>query len=273
MRLKYSEYNADTNTLVVQHNSGLLSIASVTMYNLIEIYQNIHPNNPVNIIWTSNVWSKTSASSDDTFDIYFKQANILPIIDDEPQNIFLANNILSKTRYNILTEIKNSHFILSDSVQNIEQEYINKYNIDFDKTLALLYRGTDKIIEIPKVHPSFYVSSIKTIIKKNPDYKILVQTDQTQALDYYKNEFQDQMFYLEEMPTVNGNTVMHQTDGIGLPNYELGKRYLAAISLISKCKHITLDTGNAPTWIGIFRESAKNTYQIYPRISFFKNYA
>ena len=73
--------------------------------------------------------------------------------------------------------------------------------------------------------------------------RILVQTDQKQILDFFKHRLKNEVFNIEELPVSDGETVLHK---LNTSNYELGKNYLAALSLISKCRYVVFDVGGGP---------------------------
>ena len=77
---------------------------------------------------------------------------------------------------------------IRDEIQNLVDSLKNNYNIDYDNTCAVLYRGNDKNRETNMGSYYTYIEKTKEIQNKNPGIKFLVQTDETEFLnDFLKN--------------------------------------------------------------------------------------
>ena len=88
---------------------------------------------------------------------------------------------------------------------------MEKYHIDFDKTICICFRGTDKHTEIATVSPLNFIQAAKSILEQNPDFKIFIQTDQSQVRKMMMAEFDTRAFFINEIPVTSGRTVMHLT--------------------------------------------------------------
>lgn len=264
MNLWVCKFDKDKNTLTAQHESGLGYLCVHTLYDLIEVYKNHITDKPIHINWTSKWWNKPDQQSRNVFKLYFKQteATALPKFDS---NMFISKEhyVMQKIRFELLKPIRDLHFQLSDDVLVREKIFREKYQIDTQKIVVGYYRGTDKRTEVPSVDPSIYLMCIEGILRDEPDCKVLIQTDQSQVLKYFRNKLGDRMFNIEEMPTTDGDVVMHHNIDKSINNYELGINYLAVLSLISKCKHIVIDTGGGAWLIHMFRGNAKNVWEIW----------
>jgi len=258
-------YNQENNTLSLdKHDCGLLSNASVTFKSLLSIHESTVK--PIKIFWPhASTWNKSDRLERNVYDLYFKTIN--NDVKLNKQNIYFNAMIgeCSKFNFSDLAPIRDTYFNLADEVNNRLQLFIQKYNIDFEHTISILYRGTDKLLEVPKVHPQYYLKNIN-LINGLSNYKILIQTDEQQVLDYFKRQLKDQSFYIEEMPLAKLDRAMHLQQN-AISNYELGVNYLAVISILSKCKYVIFDTNNASLWTCIFRGSINNTCQIYANIN------
>jgi len=259
-------YNQESNILSLdKHDCGLLSNASVTFKSLLSIHQTT--SKTVKIVWPhTSVWNKPDRLNRNVYELYFAaNASDLPLMQDVYFNAMIGD--CNKFDFPSLIPIRNVYFNLADEVRNKQDSLVKAYNIDFANTIVILYRGTDKLLEVPKVHPKYYLKDISSI-KNFSDYRVLIQTDQHQILDYFKWSLKDQAFHIKEMPLTYTDQVMHNLQhDTGMSNYELGVNYLAVISILSKCKYVVYDTNNAGLWICIFRGHLRNTCQIFANIN------
>ena len=262
-------YSKDTNTLTLdKHDCGLLSNASVIFKSLLSIHENSV--SIVNVYWPpKSIWNKPDRLNRNVYDLYFKCIG-MPI--QIQKNVYFNCMIgdCGKFNFSDLKIIRDAYFNLSDAVIEKQNFFLNKYSIDFENTIGILYRGTDKIVEVPKVDPRYYLKNLD-VIKDLSKYRMLVQTDQQQVLEYFK---QHKCFNIEEMPLTQVNKAIHflPESEKGMNNYELGINYLAVVSILSRCKYVVFDTNNAGLWICILRGSLHNTCQIYATFSSFNKF-
>jgi hypothetical protein len=219
----------------------------------------------VNIHWPGSVWNKSDKLNRNVYELYFKTIkNTIKL----PNEVYFYGMIgdCGRFDFSILKILRDVYFNLSGDVISKQNFFLNKYSINPENTIGIIYRGTDKIVEVPKVHPSYYLKSLEAINNLS-GYRILVQTDDKQVLEYFKK--QKNCFNIEEMPLTNKDKAMHllPESEKGISNYDLGINYLAVISILSKCKYVVFDTNNAGLWLCIFRGSLNNTCQIYATVS------
>ncbi|MDO8641776.1 MAG: hypothetical protein Q7R33_09615 [Nitrosarchaeum sp.] len=266
-------FNQETNSLYLdKHDCGLLSNASVTMKSLLTLHETI--SKPIKVFWPySSIWNKSDRIERNVYELYFKTLSVANVV--VKPDVYFNAMIGDCGRFNFsdLETIRDTYFYFSDDVQNRRRAFIEKYNINFERTIAILYRGTDKILEVPKIDPKYYVSCLSGI-KDIASYKILLQTDQQQILEYFEKQFKNQLVHIEEMPITKTMQVIHNLSETekGLSNYELGMNYLAAISILSKCKYVVFDTNNAGLWVCILRGSLQNTCQVHADIHIFNRF-
>lgn len=260
-----STFDPDSKKLILdKHDCGLLSNASVTFDALLRIHKLTQ--DPIHIIWPNGVWNKNDGINRNVFELYFKQCASLEVQKVKQDTYFYSMiGDCGKFNFDYLSYYRDIYFEFSDEVLRTRQHLLSKYNINAEKTIAILYRGTDKILEVPRVHPHFYLDTISSLPQ---DYKVLLQTDQFQTLDYFRRELGDRLIVVNEMQTTSNDKVMHQQ---GIDNYTLGLNYLAVVSIISKCINVTFDTNNAGLWICILRGNMSNTCQIFAEIKTWKH--
>ena len=126
----------------------------------------------------------------------------------------------------------------------------------------MFYRGNDKITEIAL--PSFeeYISKANEILKKEPNIKFLIQSDETDFLDRMRSEFPNNVIFYDEirhMPKQNSTVDYIYKD----LNYSYSLKYLAITLIMSKCKYIICNSGNCSIWIILFRNNTDNVTQLF----------
>ena len=151
----------------------------------------------------------------------------------------------------------------SDRVMGKVEKYSKEYEFDPEETIGVFYRGTDKRFEIPISDFRKYRQVLKFLLKKNPESRIFVQTDQEEFRDYLISEFGSKCFYLEEMPVAKGTTGLHflKDEELQIDRVEYGVRVLAATHLMSRCKALINCTGNMALWITFYRGHTNEMYQ------------
>ena len=133
-----------------------------------------------------------------------------------------------------------------------------KYNIDVQNTLGLCVRGTDKCVEIQCAAPRAYFLQCEKILRRNPDLKIWIQTDQKQYLDYFLEKYPDKAFFISELPVTTGHKAIHLDNSIGI---DFAQQILAVIHLMAQCKSIVTHTGNVGYWQAVYRGHLNGFYQ------------
>lgn len=265
-QLKHKNFFIKENeTLYCGWNHGFFSNCSVTFWSLIELFNQGIVTKKIDFS-RSFLSYKTPAQQQGQIDLYpfyfrtdiAKEIRIDKIISKPYQHGIYKN--LDFNSYNLFME---KYWNLSDSILEIQNMLIEKYKIDFSKTLAVIYRGTDKDKEVKLADPKLYLRKAEEILNQNTDFRILIQTDQKQVRDLFINHFNDRCFFLEEMPVNDGEKALHNLDEkiLKTNKCEFGKMVLAVTHLISKCNFIVNHTGNMALWICLFRGNSDNMFQ------------
>ena len=212
-------------------------------------------------------WYKNN-EGDITFQ-YFKHYNeVQTIIDiyktpiqisfDNKEDQFSDYRLLN---YDILTQYMQKYFSPSIEIENIGKRIENKYNIDYNNTVVVFYRGLDKSQETKVVSYESYLEQVNNILIYEPHLKVLIQSDESEFLEYMESALQDKCFYLKD-------EIQHTTKSdVVIPlvmkeNKDVfSKNFLAIIILMSKCKYIVCGSGNCSLWIMYYRGNANNVYQ------------
>ena len=245
-------------SIKIIHNAGFFSCCSVRLFNIVNFINNTkqlpqNVNSSRQFKWYKN---KTNEYRDITFD-YFKHYS--QIDEDIKINKTIMYHhehqykIYSKINYENLVPLVKKYFSPSNEICRIINNMEQKYNIDYDNVCVLFYRGNDKITETVLCKYSEYLIFSNNILAKNPNIKFLIQSDETEFIEYIRHHFPNNSFYFnDEIRHMNkqNNTVDMVMKEM---NYQYSKYYLAITILMSKCKYVICGSGNCSIWIALYR--------------------
>lgn len=165
-------------------------------------------------------------------------------------------------RFDVYNKVRDRFFNPSDLILERKNFLINKYKFDPLKTISVLYRGTDKGTELKLGSPEEYLNVVKNILKNNPDFKVLLQTDQTQVIQYFYEQLGDTLITFEETPSTTSNKViwslMEQSDKDSI---DWSQWFDAALRCVSDCKYLVNHTGNVAFFANLYRGNVNKVYQ------------
>ena len=183
--------------------------------------------------------------------------NITYPIDYDNEYQFIDYSMLN---YERLIPLIKKYFTPSVKINEIVINLENKYNIIYDNTLAVYYRGTDKKSETNLAPFEFFYNQILKIININENINILIQTDSGKFLDYINSK------NLKNIIVITENKISYTENGIhneqsSETNYNDMFNFFPTVLIIAKCKYIICSSGNCSKWMMFYRGNAKNTIQ------------
>ena len=136
-----------------------------------------------------------------------------------------------------------------------------KYCIDYNNICVLFYRGNDKSKETNICGYDEYIVMAKKILNETPNIKFLIQSDETEFIEYIQSVFPHNSFYFND--EIRHMNKCNSTLDICMQNsnYVFSKFYLAITIIMSKCNYIVCGSGNCSLWILLYRGNANNVYQ------------
>lgn len=251
--------------LRITHNSGFFSCCSVKLYRIVR-FINSRKRLP-NVVDSSQQfkWYKNDENkyTDITFD-YFENynnitdVNIIHPIDYHWNHQFKHYHDLA---YQSITPLIKKYFSPSDEINQIVITMEKKYALLYENTCVLFYRGNDKNRETTKCGYDEYLNYANQLLEKNPKLVFLIQSDETEFIEFMTNKFPNNSFYftdeirhMEKCDSTVDIKMSHQ-------NYEFSKKYLAITIIMSKCEYIVCGSGNCDIWIMLYRGNNKNVIQ------------
>jgi hypothetical protein len=183
---------------------------------------------------------------------------------DLPLNWFDEDqwSVMVTWNYSELNKIAKKYLRPSDNQQNKLDNFIKKNNIDFNKTIGVLYRGTDKYTETDIPDPMLFVSKVESILNEHPDYKIFLQTDQQQVKDLFLQKFNEKCFFNEEIPTTTTLTAIHSLPNIN--KVSLVENIEISVRLLAMCEYLVMTYGtgsNVSLFASIYRNNPDNVFE------------
>jgi hypothetical protein len=251
--------------LTITHNAGFFSCCSVRLHDIVNFF-NIHKRLPSTINYSSQFASYKINQHDPNEDL-----NSLLFKDKQSYNIKFVNKIdydhnYQFTAYNQL-DLKNitpfiyKYFSLSDNIEKYNKKLEEKYNIEYDNTASVFYRGNDKSTETTIAPYTEFFNKCQQIYNKNKQIRFLIQTDEVEFRDEFQQNF-ERSFFFEEMPCIRSNKkIALQHLIIPDQRHIFAQRILSSTSIISKCKHLVTHSGNCGIWAVLLRGNTVNVHQ------------
>ena len=258
--------DAVKNQLDITHSAGFFSNCSVTLWGLTRMYPS---ERYMKVNWPcQDLWRNDDQAGKNLFDLYFDPNSDLDTHALAKLSPIDHHGVYRDLRFDKLTPYISNYFAPSEIVRKQLNELVNKYEIDYNNTIGLAYRGTDKFTELTPVPPRYYATEVQRLISKNPRLRVLLQTDQEQIRDIFAKELGESVFYFSELPVTKSSTGIHNMsrEDWGISNFEFGVMLLAVVNIFAKCKYVVTHTGNVSLWMYLYRGSARNTCQLRPRM-------
>jgi len=258
VELFHSIYSAENKTLYGIHNAGFYSCINCTRISLYKlISQGVWPDS-VSLVHTLPLYKE------------FLTQDFYPIL--YQKNFKKIDKIKSKKHFDIFCptitkhedidlefckSIEDVYFYPSDIVISRVGEFLKKYNIDLNNTLAVLHRGNDKWKEAKIQSPEKWIDIIDS---KYNGQKILIQTDEENFKNILINHYKDKCFTIDEMLFGN-NMVSNIRPENNKTQWAID--FESVIRIISKCKIIINHTGNCAFVPVAYRGTTSGEVQLF----------
>ena len=195
------------------------------------------------------------------YDWYFKQ----PKVSSPPARevVWEWENCPQIKPYNFMSQplsvIKDyyhKHLHFNDETNRRGQMLVDRYNIDFSKTIGITWRGTDIYLDgRPRRPIENYFKFIDEILDKEPDLRLACTAEEQRILDplfaRYPNAFLIEEFYQAPFECKDNPERFSPMSG-----YERGLQPALMVWLFSKCAHYIKNrssTGAVASWISTGR--------------------
>lgn len=261
-------YTPADGTLHNRRNAGFFSNCSVALWNLSELHT-LHGKQPFRLDFSKAFGSYRNAeqiaAATDLYPLFFATPDPAMVKAAPLPQIPRINHhgLYRLLDYAGIAPALARYFQPSAHARALEAELIARHGIDLGKTIAVVYRGTDKGIEVQLASPERYLRQTQALLAANPGYKVLIQTDELRVRDLFMQALGERCFYLPEMPVSTTTAVVHDLDDqtLRLDRSQFGVLLIAVTHLLAQCAHVINHTGNMALWICLYRGHARQLIQ------------
>ena len=248
-----------------RHNQGLYSNASTALEDIITLYR--AGINVVRVDYSAGMGWFKDVNGKDVYEEFFKRP--VPGVLNFPKRLTFDAYDVHKPYKQLplrdLCRVASIFFSPSQAVIKLATDMAISSGVSPERSIAIVYRGTDKNTEIKLAPVGAYIKVANDILQTTAaDLEIIVQTDQEQARDTILAHFGQRCRFFKDLPVTRGSTVIHRLNfgaEILMSREDFGKRIVAATSILSRCAYVITHTGNVGAWIAIYRGTASNFYQ------------
>ncbi len=263
---RQGSYNLHDGTLFCSFQSGFFSTCSVTLWHIAEVLKRTGEM-PRRIDFTQAFrWfrnAEQTSEASDMYPLFFSPGAI-----DATRGLTWLPRVryhglycwIDYQRFNLVMQ---RYFQTSEKARAFQSKWIARYGIDLAKTIAVIYRGTDKSTELSLASPLAYVDRARTILERHPDFRILIQTDELAVRDLFVGEFGSRCFFIEDIPVSRHGVVVHELDDASLQRDrgEFGVMLVAVTELLSRAAFVVNHTGNLALWVCLWRGHSSGVVQ------------
>lgn len=248
--------------LLVIHNAGFFSCSTIALQDII-IYYNQNKGLPDVVDRSMQYMYYKCRAWDNLIPYYFKEADAQIDYTVELQATYEERELQYVDYKNLLFEnlkpFMEKYFAPSDYVNSLVLSYEQMYEIDYDNTCAVFYRGNDKNREASIASYQSFID--KALEIRNEKMKFLVQPDETEFLQAFTSAVPN-CFNFAETPHIKKQDSAVFLEMEPEKRAEFAAYFLAAVIAMSKCKHMIIHTGNCGMWATLYRGNAMNVHQI-----------
>lgn len=248
-------------SVVSNHNAGFFSCCAVKLYNIIH-YINTHSKLPDYIDSSAQFVMYKKDNTDVTYDYFEDYNHTNDILITYPIDYHYDYQFIdySKFDYIHIIPVIKKYFSPSKKVINTVTNLEQKYNINYNSTIAVYYRGTDKYIETQAASFDIFYSKIEEIINLNVNKQIIIQTDTAQFIDYIIDKKLKNVIIFNENATSYTKHGIHK-EKTNIENYNDMFNLFATFIILSKCNYLICSSGNCSQWMMMYRENSENVHQ------------
>jgi hypothetical protein len=216
----------------------------------------------VYINWPNGRWLQSYIDSNkfkeipNAYNWYFKQ----PKIESAPrEEVWVWEQWVDQSPVSFMSQplsvIKDyykKHLHFNDETNRRGQLLVDKYNIDFSKSIGVTWRGTDIYLDgRPRIPIETYFPFIDDILEKEPDLRIIATAEEETILDpllaRYPSSFRIEEFVSSPFESKHNPERLSDMSG-----YERGLQPALMVWLFSKCAHYIKNrssTGAVASWL------------------------
>lgn len=262
--------NSDKQIVISDWDSGFFSNSSVALYRIIGFF-NHYKRLPHGVDFSQSYkWYKDNPDQDVYRELFRQDIDIdIQYKDQIGAHHGRCHSDFSKIEYDSLNPFIRKYFTPRKHVVDFAYNYLSEHSILPEKTVGIIYRGTDlenraqkSTGEDPRKH---FLDMMLKVFDRYPNYRFIIETEQQQMREEAENLIPG-CHALTILPSTGGNILPNRPTwkgGSADPNLDAGMRSLASVYLISLCKKLVLFTSNMGLWACQFRGHCNGMYQYW----------
>ena len=256
---------------VVQHpGQGFFSCCTIQLQRILTYFNTNHIL-PIRVDSTEQflLYKSSHNGTEDIKSLYFDDSNTKNIVPDSSDSDINITDLETEEQYSDFAHLNYTklapflerYFSPSDEINSIIDSIEYKYNIQYENTCVLFFRGNDKCTEMKLPTYAQYIVAAEQILEQNPGIRFLVQSDETEFLETMVSTFPNTVVFFDEIRHMRKN--INTVDRVfKSQNANMSLLYLAITYIMSRCKHIIFNRGNCSLWIALFRGNSENIIQL-----------
>uniref|UniRef100_A0A6C0LJB4 Uncharacterized protein n=1 Tax=viral metagenome TaxID=1070528 RepID=A0A6C0LJB4_9ZZZZ len=256
----YFQANIVEEKITICLGRGMFSFCSVILDNII-YYHKLYKKLPKKID-SSKSWSDYKDIEHECIDIrdhFFLESNqpftYIGVSNFNFNHQYLPYKTFDFDSYNPFVK---HYFNPSDTVREKIDELENKYDIDYEKTICIYYRGTDKSAETKIASQIEFLEKLTEIIDTYPNFNIVCLTDVSHFGHEVTELYGNKVTIISEISQSMGKWGKDDKKG---RNYIHGLYMLACVFMLQKCHTIICGSGNVSLWLALLRGHGNNIHQ------------
>lgn len=260
-------------SISITHNAGLFSCCTIALEQIM-VFFNLNKRLPLQVDRKEQYLHYKQSPEQDLIPILFKETDDdIPYLQDS--RITVDSKWFQWSDYKMIdfASVKpfvDKYFQPSNKVLERVAQLEQDYEINYENTVGVLYRGNDKQKECSIAPYLDFSKKILEVVQSDfgAQYKedriprILVSPDETEFYDYMSKVW-DTCFVSPSqwlhMPKDNNTAIFMHLPHNERPEHAIN--VLAMIIMISKCKHVISHTGNMSFWCAAYRGNVDNFHQ------------
>jgi len=259
----------EIDRLLITHNAGFFSCCTIALQDIV-IWHREHRGLPEQIDRSMQYAHYKHTPLQNLIPFYFKEQEFdIPFknyyeISHDSKELQFSN--YKKIDFAAAKPFVDKFFTPSQHVLDTVKMYEEKYQIDYENTCGVFYRGNDKNRET-NIAPYDEFSKMAALVDSDhysetgKEMKVFLLPDEPGMLESMLFWFENGTITPEELPICqNKDSAMF----FELPleeRAEYGAKFLAAVIIMSKCKHLITHSGNCGLWAVLYRGNADNVHQ------------
>jgi len=245
------QYEMNDTTLTLNHSAGVFSCYTIRLEAILDYYRT-YKRLPSIVDSSQQFAAYKDDLNEDISNKFFDDCKKFQFTCNEGA-IYLTNekseaqfSDYSKLNFLEIKPFVEKYFMPPENIRERIKYFESKMPWDYQSICGIRYRGRDKNLETNQPPYGDIIHKAVKLKHKFPHIKFLLQTDEKAFLYYAIRELGDDCYF---HTITSGSKLGYISD------------YVAAIFILSRCKHLITTSGNGELWVRILRGDNRRSIQ------------